>query len=241
MKDHINDAYSSIRTLNYSVPQESASDANLFTAYCAPIESVIPAGITINGFADNHSIRKPFNADNQDQESQSILLLMDMIANIASWMVSMHLKLNPDNTEFIMFGYRSQLVKCTTSYVIISDSTIPKSPSVKYLGVTLDENLNLKEHILSKCRKAMANFVRIHNICKYLKRMPVHLSPEPLYQPSGLCKYTILWTSQQNNVTSTEHTNNVHKTYPKKSKFDSTREALAQLYWLPIKQRIDFK
>ena len=63
MKVHINDAYSSIRTLNYSVPQGSASGSNLFTAYCAPFESVIPAGITVNGFADDHSIRKPFNAD----------------------------------------------------------------------------------------------------------------------------------------------------------------------------------
>ena len=53
----------SIRVLNYSVLQGSASGANLFTANCAPIESVIPAGITINGFADDHSIRKPFNAD----------------------------------------------------------------------------------------------------------------------------------------------------------------------------------
>ena len=83
----------------------------------------------------------------ETKESQSILLLMDMVANIASWLDTVHLKLNPDKTEFIMFGYRSQLVKCTTSYVTISDSTIPKSPSFKYLGVTLDENLNLKEHI----------------------------------------------------------------------------------------------
>ena len=128
MKVHINDAYSSIMTLNYSVPQGSASSANPFTAYCAQIESVIPAGITINGFANDHSIRKPFIADSQDQESQSILLLMNMVANIASWMDTMHLKLNPEKTEFIMFGYRSQLVKCTTSYVPILDSAIPKKP-----------------------------------------------------------------------------------------------------------------
>ena len=43
-----------------------------------------------------------------------------------------------------MFGYRNQLVKCTISNIKISDSIIPKSLSVKYLGVTLDENLNLK-------------------------------------------------------------------------------------------------
>ena len=91
-----------------------------------------------------------------------------MVANIASWMDTMYLKLNPDKTKFIMFGYRSQLVKCTTNYVTISGSTIPNSPSVKYLAVTPDENLKCKEHILSKCRKAMANFIRICNIQKYL-------------------------------------------------------------------------
>ena len=32
-----------------------------------------------------------------------------------------------------MFGYISQLIKCTTNHVNISDSTIPRSPSVKYL------------------------------------------------------------------------------------------------------------
>ena len=82
----------------------------------------------------------------------------------------MHLKLNPDKTEFIMCSYRSQLVKFATNCVSISDSTIPRNPSVKYLGVTLDENHSLKEHILLKCRKAMANFVMIHNIQKFLTR-----------------------------------------------------------------------
>ena len=242
MKVHINDAYSSIRTLNYSVPQGSASGANLFTAYCAPIESVIPAGITINGFTDDHSIRKPFNADSRDQESQSILLMMDMVANIASWMDTMHLKLNPDKTEFIMFGYRNQLVKCTTSYGTISDSTIPKSPSVKYLGVTLDENLNLKEHILSKCRKAIADFVRIHNLWQYLIKdicstivlglCISHLDyANALYY--GLPDKTISHLQMVQTMSA--------KLTLKKPKYDSTREALAQLYWLPIKQRINFK
>ena len=164
MRVCINNSYSSIRALNYSVPQGSVSGANLFTVYCAPIESVIPAGITINGFTDDHSIRRSFNADSQDQELQLILMLMDTVATIASWMDTTHLKLNPDKTEFIMFSYRSQLVKCTNNCVSISDSMIPRSPSVKYLGVTLDENLSLKEHILLKCRKVMAKFVMIHNI-----------------------------------------------------------------------------
>ena len=154
----------------------------------------------------------------------------------------MHLKLNPEKTEFIMFGYRNQLAKCTTSYVTISDSTIPKSPSVKYLGVTLDENLNLKEHILTKCRKAIANFVRICNIHQYLTKDACttlvlglcisHLDyANALYY--GLPDKTI------------SHLQIIQTMCPKptlkKSKYDSTREALAQLHWLLIKQRINFK
>ena len=94
--------------------------------------------------------------------------MVDTVANIASWMDTMRLKLNPDKTEFIMFGYRNQLDKCNTSHVTVSGSTILRSPSVKYLGVKLDENLNLKEQILTKCKTAIANFVRICNIRKYL-------------------------------------------------------------------------
>ena len=164
----INDAYSSIRALTYSVPQGNESGVNLFMAYCAQTESVIPIGITINGFADNHLMGKSFVANSRDQEHQTISMLMDTVTTIASWMETMCLKLNPDRTEFIMFSYRSQLVKCATDSVSISDSDIPRCPSVKYLGVTLDENLSLKEHIILKCRKANANFVMIHNICKFL-------------------------------------------------------------------------
>ena len=121
-------------------------------------------------FTDDHSIRKSFIADSRDQENQSISMLMDTVTTIASWMNTIQLKLNPDKTEFISFIYRSQLAKCTTNFISISDSTIPRSLSVKYLGVTLDKNLNLKEHKLLKCRKAMANFVMICNIHKFLTK-----------------------------------------------------------------------
>ena len=98
MRVCINDAYSSIRALNYSVPHGSVSEANLFMGSCAPIEPVIHAGITINGFADDHSIRKSFITDSRDQENQLISMLMDTVATIASWMATMCLKLNPDKT-----------------------------------------------------------------------------------------------------------------------------------------------
>ena len=143
----------------------------------------------------------------------------------------MHLKLNPDKTEFIMFGYRSQLVKCTTNCVSISDSTIPRSPSVKYLGVTLDENLSLKEHILLKCSKAMANFVMIHNIQKFLTKDACTTLV------FGLCishldyANTLFYGLPDKTISHLQRIQTMHvKLTLKKSKFDSTTEALTQLH-----------
>ena len=154
----------------------------------------------------------------------------------------MHLKLNPDKTEFIMFGYRNQLDKCNTSHVTVLGSTIQRSPSVKYLGVKLDENLNLKEHILTKCKTAIANFVRIRNIQKYLTTDACstlildlcisHLDyANALYY--GLPNKTILHLQTVQSMCA--------KLTLRKSEYDSTTEALLQLHWLPIRHRINFK
>ena len=236
MRMCINYAYSSIMALNYSVPQGSVSGANLVAAFYAPIESVIPAGITISGFTEDHLIRKSFIANSRDQEDQTISMLMDTVATIASWMDTMHLKLNPDKTEFIMFSYKSQLVKCATDSVSISDRAIPRSPSVKYLGVTLDENLSLKEHIILKHRKAVANFVMICKICKFLTK-DAHTTlvlglcishfdyANALFY--GLLKKTILHLQRIQAMCA--------KLTIDKSMFDSTTKALAHLHWLPIR------
>ena len=168
--------------------------------------------------------------------------MVDTVVNIASWMDTMALKLNPDKTKFIMFGYRNQLDKCNTNYVTLSGSTIPRSPSVKYLGVTLDENLNLKEHILTKCQTAIANFVRIHNIWKYLTTDACstlilglcisHLDyANALYY--GLPNKTISHLQIVQSMCA--------KLTLRKSKYDSITDALSQLHWLPIRHRINFK
>ena len=141
-----------------------------------------------------------------------------------------------------MFGYRNQLDKCKTSHATISGSIIPRSLSVKYLGVTLDENLSLKEHILTKFKTAIANFVRIRNIWKYLTTDACstlilglcisHLDyANALYY--GLPNKTISYLQTVQSMCA--------KLTLRKSKYDSTTEALSQLHWLPIRHRINFK
>ena len=67
----INDYYLSSKELKFSTPQRPCSGANIFTCYCALITDVIPDTITINGFADDHLIRKKYKASNRDQENRT--------------------------------------------------------------------------------------------------------------------------------------------------------------------------
>ena len=50
--------YSKPMELWFSIPQGSCGGANLFCCYCSLISSCIPPQLTINGFADDHSIRQ---------------------------------------------------------------------------------------------------------------------------------------------------------------------------------------
>ena len=64
----IGNSYSTPKELYFSVPQGSCSAANIFTCCNALIEKAIPSHITINGFADDHSIRENYKGSGRQQE-----------------------------------------------------------------------------------------------------------------------------------------------------------------------------
>ena len=62
----------------------------------------------------------------------------------------MHLKLNSDKTEFIMFGSRQMLKHANTSHLNFGSSPIQQSRLVKYQGGHLDPCLTFEEHVKQK-------------------------------------------------------------------------------------------
>ena len=73
------------------------------------------------------------------------------------WMNENRLKMNNNKTEFIIFGSKPQLDNCKTKTLNVDHTEIEHADKIKYLGVLLDQKLNLKQHITSKCQTAMLN------------------------------------------------------------------------------------
>ena len=105
----MNGAYSKEGNLDVSVPQGSCAGANIVNLYCSLLQDVVPAGLQLSGFADDHSVRKTFKANSREEEHGTITELESCLLSIKKWMDEMRLKMNPSKTEFINFGNAVQL------------------------------------------------------------------------------------------------------------------------------------
>ena len=158
-KVSINGSYSSEKTMNFSIPQESVQGAFLFIAYASTIQ-VMKKDLTLTGFVDDHSICKQFKSGTR-QEQDTIAILESSLKDIKAWMDAVRLKLNESKTEFIYFGSGQQLSKCSENTIKVIEETITRCSTIQYLGGYLDSQLSFKEHIKTKCKSAILNIIRI--------------------------------------------------------------------------------
>ena len=83
-------------------------------------------------------------------------------------MLQNKLKMNDNKTEVIIFGTRHQLKKLTKNTVNVGGIEVKSVDCVCDLGVRLDSNLSMKEHVLKKCKSAFINLYDIKKIRDHL-------------------------------------------------------------------------
>ena len=161
-----------MKELTCSVPQELAAGANLFPCYASTLEETLAddTKLELNGFADDHSIRKSFNAKSRNEEHTIITAIERLMLKIKKWMDAVRLKMNEPKTEFMLLGSRPHLKRCTTNSLKVLEENIEKSKVIRYLGGYFDSTLTFKQHIKNKCRSTTLNLLKIINIRKYLDR-----------------------------------------------------------------------
>ena len=93
-------------------------------------------------------------------EIEAILDLEDSAVDVKLWMDGVKLKLNPDKTEFILFGSYIQLQKCVSNNICIAGDKIERNNIIRYLGgfFFLNETASFRDHVKKKCSAAMINF-----------------------------------------------------------------------------------
>ena len=106
---------------------------------------MIPPTIGIHRYVDDHGIKGKFKAkwNDNDIELETIQRLESCLGDIKTWMDVNQLKMNSSKPEFILFGSRGQLQKCTTNSINLNDVEVKHGGCIRYLGVLLDVHLNM--------------------------------------------------------------------------------------------------
>ena len=79
------------------------------------------------------------------------------------------LKLNPDNTEFIIFGSKRQRDKLKACFPIdILGNSLCPSDSVKNLGVWFDSDFSLSKHVQNVCKSCFVKLCDFRHVRRFL-------------------------------------------------------------------------
>ena len=149
---------SKIVTINFSVPQGRILGPILFSCYASTLMEIIPEsnGSFLTGYADNLAIVNSFNHDTKKIKQK----IESDIRKIKTWMEENQLKMKDAKTEFIVSGTLNNLSKNTLDNIEIGKK-IHWTSKIKFLGVYLDEQLNLKDHIQNRAKSQLQSHAHL--------------------------------------------------------------------------------
>ena len=161
---------SDAKKLLHGVPQGSVLGAILFSLYTTPLSKVIQnhPGISFQFYADDTQLYV-------DLTHKSVASALDKLSHcledIKRWLSTNKLKLNPDKTEFIVFGSKSQHENLITPSKSTYLYLISPVDAVRNLGVWFDSDFSFSCHVMKVCKACFASV-------RDLKRLRGHLTHE---------------------------------------------------------------
>ena len=162
----INNINSSPGLVTCGVPQGSILGPLLFLCYINDMSLSVNCRLLL--YADDSTLLV------RGKDPQIIAdILSENLKSCSNWLVDNKLSLHLGKTEAILFGSKRKLKKNTSFHVKCDDTIIKNVNSVKYLGLTLDDNLSgesIVYNILKKASSRLRFLYRYSNILNVKSR-----------------------------------------------------------------------
>ena len=153
--------------LKYGVPRGSMLGPVQFTMYIMPLGHVIRHHNTLyHLFADDTQLHK---SSSPEHFAKLLLDIQSCAESVTDWMACNRLRMNDNKTEIIPVGTKAKLKSVPqTSSLTLSGSTIPFSYKIRNLGVYLDSDLSIDQHVNLLCRSVFLELRRIGHLRHHL-------------------------------------------------------------------------
>ena len=237
----INSLQSEHTTLHYGVPQGSVLGPVLFILYTQPLFNLVSKhAVSHHAFADDNQLYK---ISTLDAIHQSIETLQNCTIDVKSWMTANKLQLNDNKTEaMIILSNRMSVHSPLPSVIHIGDADVPFVSSVKNLGVTLDSNLSMSQHISNTCKAAYIQIRHISSIRHLLTTQATQtLVCSLVLSRLDYCNSLLSGCPQYLLDKLQKVQNAAARLVCKAKKSDHIHPILETLHWLPVTHRIQYK
>ena len=124
--------------------------------------------IKFHFYEDDTQLYFHLSQKNPSDASEQLNRCLD---DVKEWMSASKRKLNPDNTEFIVFSSKRQRNKLKAYFpsTILGSPLCPAEP-VKNLGVWFDSDFSMSKHVQNVCKSC---FVQLSDF-RHVRRFPTH-------------------------------------------------------------------
>ena len=223
--------------LKFGVPQGSVLGHLLFSLYITPLGRVIRkyTGVKYHFYADDTQL---FIHLSPDESLKSFDHLKSCLNDIQVWMSENKLKLNPDKTEFIVFGAKDRYKWLSDSFhVNILGNCLSPTDVVCNLSVLFDAKFCFTNHVNSVVKSCFISLRDLHRIRRFLSvDTSVVIANALVSSHLDYCN-SLFHSLSSCNATWLQYVQNALVRFVTgASKYTHITSNLRTLHWLPIRQ-----